>query len=74
MAKYKPKFFKPEGWSFKNHWLDGVVWPIEGSTGKTYSVAFTQQGFTCDCQGFGFHGYCKHSKSLVKRLDRILQM
>ena len=76
MAKYRQKYYKPEGWHFtaNSMWVD-VVWPVEGSKpGVIYSVAYTPQGFTCDCQGFGFHGYCKHSKKLVKRLDRILEM
>ena len=73
MAKYKPRFFKPEGWQFKNSWLEGMEWPVTGSTGKTYRVAHTPQGFTCDCQGFGFHGYCKHSKGVVRKIERAIE-
>ena len=40
----------------------GIVWPMKGSKGNEYSVELTDEGFECDCMGFGYHGYCKHSR------------
>ena len=48
----------------------GVVWPVEGSTGKKYDVELTDEGFECNCYGFGFHGYCKHSKAVLKKVEQ----
>ena len=48
----------------------GVVWPVEGSTGKKYDVELTDEGFECNCYGFGFHGYCKHSKAVMKKVEQ----
>jgi uncharacterized Zn finger protein len=30
------------------------------------------RGFECDCPGFGFHGYCKHSRSVLKRVEEAI--
>ena len=46
----------------------GFVWNVVGSKGNNYSVELHDKGFECDCIGFGFHGYCKHSKQIVKKL------
>lgn len=70
MAKYGERFFKPEGWNFKNHFLDGTEWCVAGSkAGSAYTVALTQKGFKCDCTGFQFHGKCKHSRTVAEQFD-----
>jgi|TARA_X000000950_G_scaffold212167_1_gene255231 hypothetical protein len=74
MAKYSQRYLKPEGWKTKGNWMVGVVWPVTGSTGKDYSVELHDKGFTCDCQGFGYHGYCKHSRGIVKKVNRAMNM
>lgn len=38
------------------------VWCVKGSTGKTYTVTETGDKRSCTCVGFGYHGYCKHTK------------
>ena len=55
--------------NFKGHPFVGVVWPVIGSTGNNYSVELTDQGFECDCKGFGWHGYCKHSRKILKQVE-----
>ena len=32
--------------------------------------AMTDEGFECSCQGFAFHGYCKHSKAVLQKVER----
>ena len=56
--KYQKKYLKPNVFDPKNHCWVGVVWPVVGSTGNNYSVELTDNGFECDCKGFGWHGYC----------------
>ena len=34
----------------------GGVRPVDGRTGKKYDVELTDEGFECNCHGFGFHG------------------
>jgi hypothetical protein len=60
----KPSFFDPKG-----HWMVGIVWSIKGSKGNDYNVELTDGGFDCDCPGFGYHGYCKHSRAIVKQIE-----
>jgi len=50
----------------------GTVWPVQGSKGNEYSVTLHDRGFNCDCTGFGYHGYCNHSKSIVKKVERAM--
>ena len=71
MAKFKKKYLKPANFKTEGHWMVGFVWNVVGSKGNNYSVELHDKGFECDCMGFGFHGYCKHSKSVVKKLERI---
>jgi len=42
----------------------------ESSTGKKYDVELTDEGFECNCHGFAFHGYCKHSKAVLKKVEQ----
>jgi len=70
MSRYKERYYAPEGWNFKNNFLVGTEWTVDGSkAGSTYTVALTPKGFTCDCTGFTFHGKCKHSKQIVERFE-----
>ena len=69
MKKYAPKYLKPTAFNPKNHWMVGIVWPVQGSKGNEYSVTLHDRGFNCDCAGFGYYGYCKHSKSIVKQVE-----
>lgn len=67
--KYQKKYLKPTEFSPKGHWMVGITWPVVGSKGNEYSVTLDERGFECDCPGFGFHGYCKHSRSVVKKVE-----
>ena len=71
MAKYQKKYLKPTEFNTEGHWMVGLIWPVIGSKGNTYSVELHDKGFECDCPGFGFHGYCKHSRAIVKKLETI---
>ena len=70
MPKFRRKFLKPTRFNPKGHMYVGVVWPVEGSTGKKYDVELTDEGFECNCHGFAFHGYCKHSKAVLKKVEQ----
>lgn len=69
MPKPTVRYFKPKGAkSFKGFWLEGVVWPIQGSKGNTYEVELHEKGFDCTCPGFTYRGECKHVHSVVRRV------
>jgi uncharacterized Zn finger protein len=51
----------------------GTVWPMEGSKGKTYGVELHDKGFNCECTGFAYHGYCKHSKAVLAQVEKAMQ-
>jgi len=63
------RYLKPSAFDPKGHWLVGTVWPMDGSKGKQYSVELHEQGFECECTGFAYHGYCKHSKAVLKKVE-----
>ena len=51
----------------------GLVWHIAGSKkGTEYSVELHERGFTCECSGFTFRGKCKHSDSVLKRVEEAI--
>jgi hypothetical protein len=71
--KYAKRYLQPDGWNFKNNFLVGTEWSVAGSKKDSfYTVVLTNQGFTCDCYGFQFHGRCKHSAQVVERFDTAL--
>jgi hypothetical protein len=68
--KYAKRYLKPDGWNFKDNPLVGTEWSVAGSKKNSfYTVALTEQGFTCDCTGFTFYGKCKHSEQIVEAFD-----
>ena len=67
--KYQKKYLKPNLFDPKDHCWVGITWPVTGSTGNQYSVELTDKGFECDCIGFGWHGYCRHSKKVLKQVE-----
>lgn len=71
--KFQKKYLKPSLFDPKGHWLTGIIWPVKGSKGNEYSVELHDMGFECDCPGFGFHGYCKHSKSVLKQVEGVMK-
>lgn len=71
--KFKQKFLKPSVFDPKGHWMTGITWPVKGSTGNDYSVTLHDMGFECDCRGFGWHGYCKHSRSVLKQVEGAMR-
>jgi len=68
-VKYQQRYFKPEGWNFKTNFLAGTEWTVAGSRNTVYTVALTDRGFTCECQGFQYHGKCKHSRAVAEKFD-----
>ena len=71
-----PKPMKPRGQlfadiNFKNHFLEGFVWPMRSSrTGDEYSVELTSKGITCNCQAGTYRGKCKHAQMVHDTLVR----
>lgn len=69
--KYTKRYLKPEGWNFKTNFLVGTEWNVAGSKKDSfYTVVLTENGFTCECTGFQFHGKCKHSTQVIERFDK----
>lgn len=68
--KYTKRYAKPEGWQFKNNFLAGTEWSVKGSKADSfYTVALSEQGFSCNCYGFQYYGKCKHSKQIIERFE-----
>ena len=68
--KFAKRYLKPADWNFKGNLLAGTEWSVAGSKkGSFYTVALTEQGFSCDCTGFTFYGKCKHSLSVVEKFN-----
>jgi len=71
--KYVKRYLKPTTFDPKHSLFNGLVWTVPSSRGDSdYSVTLDDRGFECDCPGFGFHGYCKHSKSVLKRVEEAI--
>lgn len=66
--KRKPTFFPIPGIKTEGNFMVGMEWPIIGSTGRIYTIGFNDKGLDCSCPGFGWHGKCKHVKSLAEKL------
>lgn len=70
MSRYKDYYYKPEGWIFKNNFLEGTRWTVGGSKeGSEYTITLKDKGFTCTCSGFTFRGKCKHTVQVVEKFD-----
>jgi hypothetical protein len=68
--KFAKRYLKPADWNFKGNLLAGTEWSVAGSKkGSFYTVALTEQGFSCDCTGFTFYGKCKHSLGVVEKFN-----
>ena len=68
--KFAKRYLKPADWTFKGNLLAGTEWSVAGSKKDSfYTVALTEQGFTCDCTGFTFYGKCKHSEQILQAFD-----
>ncbi len=68
--KFAKRYLKPADWTFKDNPLVGTEWSVAGSKKDSfYTVALTEQGFTCDCTGFTFYGKCKHSEQILQAFD-----
>lgn len=68
--KFAKRYLKPADWTFKGNLLAGTEWCVAGSKKDSfYTVALTEQGFTCDCTGFTFYGKCKHSETILQAFD-----
>jgi hypothetical protein len=68
--KFAKRYLKPADWTFKGNLLVGTEWSVAGSKKNSfYTVALTEQGFTCDCTGFTFYGKCKHSEQILQAFD-----
>lgn len=71
--KFVKRYLKPTAFDPKDHWMVGIEWPVKGSKGNEYVVSLHDNGFDCDCTGFAFHGYCKHSRQVLKQVEGAMQ-
>jgi len=72
--KFVKRYLKPTAFNPKGSLFNGLVWSVPSSRGdSSYSVTLHDVGFECDCPGFGYHGYCKHSKSVLKRVEEAVE-
>ena len=68
--KFVKRYLKPTAFDPKGSIFEGLVWRVSSSRGdSSYSITLDERGFECDCPGFGFHGYCKHSKQILKQVE-----
>lgn len=67
-SKFYRKPIKIQGFETKGHIFVGIIWPVKGSTGNSYSVEMHDNGFSCDCTGFTMHGKCKHIHFVHSRI------
>ena len=71
--KFAKRYLKPTAFEPKNSIFEGLVWNIKGSKkDSSYNVTLSEKGFECECTGFNFHGYCKHSKSVLERVEQAV--
>ena len=71
--KFVKRYFKPKSFDYRDSIFNGIVWPMASSRGDTtYSVELSDSGFECDCPGFQFRGTCKHTITVVKRIEEAL--
>jgi len=71
--KFAKRYLKPTAFDPKNSIFEGLTWLVDGSKkGSSYSVTLHDKGFECECTGFSFHGYCKHSRSVLKRVEQAV--
>ena len=71
--KFVKRYLKPTAFDPKGSIFEGLVWKVPSSRGTSnYSVTLDAMGFECDCPGFGFHGYCKHSKQILKQVEEAV--
>jgi len=70
--KYVKRYLKPT-FEHKRSIFNGLTWTVSSSRGDSeYSITLSDSGFDCDCPGFGYHGYCKHSRSIDKRVKEAI--
>lgn len=66
------QIFKPNiiGYDAPKTKIDLRVFSVKSkSTGKTYQVQVQGLNVTCDCIGFQYHKYCKHSRIVKAKLS-----
>jgi len=71
--KFPQRYLKPTSFKPKGSIFEGLVWKMPNSKGTdTYDVVCEEKGFTCDCPGFTFRGRCKHTQTVVTRIEEAL--
>ena len=71
--KYAKRYLKPTTFDSRHPIFNGLVWQVLNSRGDDhYSVTLHDMGFECDCPGFGYHGYCKHSRQILKQIEEAI--
>jgi len=63
--KFNRKPLKLQGIDYKKSFYIGMAWPM---TSQEYLVSLTNKGWTCECNGFVYHGKCKHIISCHEKM------
>ena len=55
MPKYSQRYFKPEGFKFKDNWYVGFEWTVPGSkAGTDYTVTLLKKALLASAQALAF--------------------
>jgi hypothetical protein len=73
VPKFTQRYLKPTSFKPKGSIFEGLTWKVSNSKGTdTYDVTLEDKGFTCDCPGFTFRGKCKHSESVLTKIEEAI--
>lgn len=56
------------GYNFAGEKNSNKTWLVNGSKGHQYHVEETENGMTCSCVGYKYHGKCKHIDEVTHEL------
>lgn len=64
-TRYRKFKVLQRGYKFAGEVSTNKTWLIKGSKGHEYVVEETENGMTCSCIGYKYHGKCKHIDEVI---------